>query len=131
MRSEALGVGPGGTRAVAYVDRDGQVAGAEVAAPRVTAGPARLARRVNAARTARQPWVEHDPLKGIQAAPDRFVTEHVRERYKRGQRIVASAVQQDLLDIGAAHAGPGRLDPHPVAGWQRKLRNVFEPGRRE
>ena len=61
---------------------------AEVAAPRVPPGQARRARRVDAARHARQPRVQHDPLAGVDPPPDHLVPEHVRERHQRGERVV-------------------------------------------
>ena len=131
MRGEALGVRPGGRRAVPEVDRDRQVARAEVAAPGVAAGPAGRAGRVDAARAARQPRVEHDALAGIRPAPDDLVAEHVREGHQRRERVVAGAVQQDLLHVGAAQAREGRLDAHPVRGRKRQLVDVLDADGRE
>jgi len=99
VRAEALGMGPGRRRAVPEVDRDGQIARAKVAARRVAAGPAGLTRRVDAARAAGQPRVEHDALAGIRAVPDHLVAEHVREGHERRERVVAGAVQEDLLHV--------------------------------
>ena len=120
VRGEALGVRAGRRRAVPDVDGDGQVAGAEVAAPRVAARPASRAWRVDAAGPARQPRVEHDPLAGVGAAADDLVPEHVREGDQRGERVVPGAVQQDLLHVRAAQARERRLargpSPRPGSG---------------
>jgi hypothetical protein len=131
VRGEALGMRPGGRRAVPEVNRGGQVAGAEVAAPRVPAVPACLARRADAARNTGQPRVQHDPLARVKPPPDGLVAEHVRERHQRGERVVTGAVQQDLLHVGTAQAREGRFDAHPVTAWQRLLRDVLHANGRE
>jgi hypothetical protein len=131
VRAEALGVRAEGRRAVPEVNRDRQVAGAEVAAPGVASGLAGLARRVDAARNARQPRVEHHPSAVAHPPSDHLVAQHVRKRHKRGERVVSGAVQQDLLHVGAAKARKRGLHPHPVVGGQRQLVDVLDADRRE
>ena len=82
-----------------------------------------------------QPRVEHDPLAGVEPPPDGLVAEHVREGHQRGERVVARAVQQDLLHVGTAQAGEGGLDAHPVrrraaAAPRRPRRGRARGGRR-
>jgi hypothetical protein len=57
--------------------------------------------------------------------------EHVREGHQRGERVVAGAIQQDLLHVGAAQAGERGLDAHPVRGRKRQLVDVLEPDWRQ
>ena len=65
------------------------------------------------------------------AAPDHLVPEHVREGHQRRERVVAGAVQQDLLHVRAAQAREGRLDPHPVRRREREVVDVLDADRRE
>ena len=131
VRGEALGVRSGGCRTVPEVDRGRQAARTEVSAPRVAAVPAGSARRVDAAGNAGQPRIEDDALACVQAPPDDLMAEHVRKGHERGERVVAGAVQQDLLHVGAAQAGEGRLDAHPVFRRKRLLRDVLDADGRE
>ena len=131
VRGEPLRVRPGSRRAVPDVNRDGQVTRAEVPAPRVPAGQAGRARRVDAAGHAGEPGVEHHPFVRIRPPPDHLVPEHVRKRHQRGERVVAGPVEQDLLHVGAAQPREGRLHPDPVRGGQRELFHVLDPDRRE
>src|SRR5271165_5767158 len=49
-----------------------------------------------------QPWIEDDALARVQAPPDDLVAEHARKGHERGERVVAGAVQQDLLHVRTA-----------------------------
>ena len=131
VRRESFGVGPDGRRAIPDVDRDRQVARAEVAAPGVAAGPARLTRRIYAAGGTRQPRVEHHAFARVRAPSDHLVAEHVRKGHERGEGIVPGAVQQDLLYVGAAQAREGRLHAHPVIRRKRQLIDVLDADGRE
>src|SRR5215469_7890394 len=86
--------------AVTQVDRDRQVAVPKSAAPGVPPGSTGDTRWLDAAWSARKPRVQHDPLAGVRTQADSLVPEDVRERHQRRQRIVAGAVEQDLLHIG-------------------------------
>jgi hypothetical protein len=59
------------------------------------------------------------------------MAEHMREGHQRGERVVAGAVQQNLLYVGAAQAGKRGLDAHPVRGRKRQFVDVLEPDRRQ
>ena len=55
-----------------------------------------------------EPGVEHDAPPVVEAPGDRLVAEDVGERDQRRERVVARAVQQDLLGVRAAHAAQQR-----------------------
>src|SRR5215813_498798 len=59
------------------------------------------------------------------------MSEHMREGHERCERIVAGAIQEDLLDVRTAQAREGRLDAYPVISWQRQIINVLDPNRSE
>ena len=82
---------------------------------------ARRAHRRDAARPARQPRVQHDPVADLEAfglGPERddvgddLVPEHLRQREEPLHRVVGRAhlapVHEHLLGVGAADAGEAR-----------------------
>ena len=115
MSGETLSVCAGGCRAVTDVDRDGQVARAEVAAPGVAALLAGDAWRVDPAAAPGQPRIEHDALAGVRAAPDDFVAEEEGERHQKSrERIIGGgAVEQDLFAHPSRTGREGQSPPAP------------------
>ena len=131
VRREALGVDSGRAGAVADVDRGRDRTGGEIAAPRIASLGAGGARRVDEARTAREPGVEHDALAGVGPPRDRLVTEHVREGQQGGQGVVTRPVEEDLLGVRAADPGEDRLAHHPVGRRGHRFGDVLESHRGE
>ena len=77
------------------------------------------------------PQLVGDALACVQAPPDDLVAEHVRKGHEGGERVVAGAVQQDLLHVGTAQAREGRLDAHPVFRRKRLLLDILDADGRE
>src|SRR5436190_1038358 len=126
--------------AVAGVDAGGQDAAGEVPADGILPLGARGTGRLDAARGAGEPGVQHHPLAGRARAhpgPDaldrahHLVSQHLGERDHRRHRVVHAAVQEHLLVVAAADAAETRADGHPVGRRQLGLGELAQRRRRE
>ena len=105
----------------------------------VVAGGATAARRVDSARAAREPGIQHDALSGRDGSHRRaygfddacgFVAEDLRKRDDGCERVVAITAQERLLCVAAADAREPCADEHPIIGGECRLGRILEPARR-
>ena len=141
VRGQLLGPGARGRSDDADVDARAEVALGEAPAQAQITGLAGGAGRVDAARTAGQPRVQHDALTDVEAAGlgsegddlgHHLVSGHVGERGKGGHRVIDVAcveVAQDELGVGAADAREDRPRHHPVGTDQAGVVDVVQPER--
>ena len=116
---------------------------AERPAQAVVADLARGTDRVDAARRAREPRVEHHAVADLEAlgfgterddVGDDLVPEHLRQREERLHRVVGrlhlAPVHEHLLGVGAADAGEAGLGDDPVGQQEAGIVHVDELHRR-
>ncbi len=147
VRGHQLAEPTGDVLAHAGVDPRGQPAlGERPALTEVTGGAGR-ADRLDPARPAREPGVEHDAVTDLEPfgfrternhVGDHFVPHHVREGDEVLHRVVlvvarpavlrreARVVEEDLLRLGAADARQPRLRDHPVRTEEAGVVQVHE-----
>ncbi len=141
VRGHELGEPAGGIGGVTGVDASGEASVVEVEAHAPVADLARRAHWRDAARSARQPRVEHDALTRLDAfdlgadlvdGGDDFVPEHLRERDERGHGAVFRAleVHEHLFGVRPADAGEAGADHGPVGAEQLRLGDVDQRHRR-
>ena len=120
---------------VSGVDPRREMAANEVRADREVAVAAGVTRRIDAARTARQPRVQDDPVADAALAnrradpdhsPHHLVPENLWEGDERGHGIVEAALQEHLLGVAPADAAVARLDHQPIVRREGRLGDVLE-----
>ena len=133
-----LGVSAGHVGRHPGVDAGFDVAVGEAEAQAVVAALARGTRRVDAARPARQPRVEHHPLPDLHSSCLRTYRDHVghhlvahdlRKGTERGHRVVdvvLAEVHQDLLGVRPADAGQPRPGDHPILVQQLRIGHLLQ-----
>jgi hypothetical protein len=80
---------------------------------------------VQAPGEAAHPGIQHHQLPrpqlrgraGILDPGHDLVARHMRERHQAAEGVVGGRLQQDLLDVAAADAGPEGLQPYPISTW--------------
>ena len=133
-----FGVAAGDVRRHPGVDARLDVAVGEAPAQAVIPGFACRTTGFDAAWSARQPWVEDDPLPDLQSAGGRtqchhvghdFVSHHLGERAERCHRVVGvtlAEVEQDLLGVRAADPCQPRPGDHPIIVQRLRIRHILQ-----